>query len=54
MPQLNPNPWFAILVYSWLLLLAIIPTKVLNHTSPNKPTPVSAEKHKTGPWHWPW
>nr|YP_009332438.1 ATP synthase F0 subunit 8 [Sinocyclocheilus ronganensis]API68239.1 ATP synthase subunit 8 [Sinocyclocheilus ronganensis] len=54
MPQLNPGPWFAILVFSWLLFLVIIPTKILSHISPNKPAPVNAEKHKTGPWHWPW
>nr|QSQ87008.1 ATP synthase F0 subunit 8 [Sinocyclocheilus sp. n. YK-2021] len=54
MPQLNPGPWFMILVYAWLLFLAIIPTKVLNHISPNKPTSVSAKKHKTGSWYWPW
>ncbi|YP_003162840.1 ATP synthase F0 subunit 8 (mitochondrion) [Sinocyclocheilus grahami] len=54
MPQLNPGPWFKILVYAWELFLTIIPTKILNYTSPNKPTPVSAKKHKTGAWYWPW
>nr|YP_009092260.1 ATP synthase F0 subunit 8 [Nipponocypris koreanus]AHX80520.1 ATP synthase F0 subunit 8 [Nipponocypris koreanus]ALI15684.1 ATP synthase F0 subunit 8 [Squalidus gracilis majimae] len=54
MPQLNPNPWFAILVFSWIIFLTIIPTKILNHTAPNEPTPMSEEKHKTEPWDWPW
>nr|UXB57266.1 ATP synthase F0 subunit 8 [Siphateles bicolor]UXB57435.1 ATP synthase F0 subunit 8 [Siphateles bicolor eurysoma]UXB58020.1 ATP synthase F0 subunit 8 [Siphateles bicolor] len=54
MPQLNPNPWFAILVFSWVVFLTIIPTKVLNHTTPNEPAPMSEEKHKTEPWNWPW
>nr|BAV71358.1 ATPase subunit 8 [Rohtee ogilbii] len=54
MPQLNPGPWFAILVFAWLVFLTVIPTKILNHTSPNEPIPVNAEKHKTGSWDWPW
>nr|YP_009348700.1 ATPase subunit 8 [Acrocheilus alutaceus]BAW88149.1 ATPase subunit 8 [Acrocheilus alutaceus] len=54
MPQLNPSPWFAILVFSWVVFLTVIPTKVLNHTAPNEPTPMNEEKHKTEPWNWPW
>nr|QKX65203.1 ATP synthase F0 subunit 8 [Pseudogobio guilinensis] len=54
MPQLNPNPWFAILVFSWIIFLMIIPTKILNHTTPNEPAPMGEEKHKTEPWDWPW
>nr|YP_636139.1 ATP synthase F0 subunit 8 [Phenacobius mirabilis]ABF74895.1 ATP synthase F0 subunit 8 [Phenacobius mirabilis] len=54
MPQLNPNPWFAILVFSWLIFLLIIPAKLLNHLTPNEPATVNEEKHKTNPWNWPW
>nr|YP_009348596.1 ATPase subunit 8 [Saurogobio immaculatus]BAW87993.1 ATPase subunit 8 [Saurogobio immaculatus] len=54
MPQLDPNPWFTILVFSWIIFLTIIPTKILNHTPPNEPTPMSEEKHKTESWNWPW
>nr|YP_008593357.1 ATP synthase F0 subunit 8 [Kurtus gulliveri]BAN83260.1 ATPase subunit 8 [Kurtus gulliveri] len=54
MPQLNPTPWFAILIFSWLVFLTIIPTKVLSHTFPNDPTPQSTQKSKTDPWNWPW
>nr|AAP75465.1 ATP synthase 8 [Pomacentrus vaiuli]QUJ18500.1 ATP synthase protein 8 [Pomacentrus vaiuli] len=54
MPQLNPAPWFAILVFSWLVFLTVIPPKVLAHTTPNDPTHQSAEKPKTEPWTWPW
>nr|ACS35148.1 ATP synthase subunit 8 [Henicorhynchus siamensis] len=54
MPQLNPNPWFLILVFSWLIFLTIIPTKVLNHTSPNEPATMNIEEHKTNSWNWPW
>nr|YP_913254.1 ATP synthase F0 subunit 8 [Rhodeus ocellatus kurumeus]BAF41315.1 ATPase subunit 8 [Rhodeus ocellatus kurumeus] len=54
MPQLNPSPWFAILVFLWLIFLTIIPTKILSHVTPNELTPVNAEEHKTEPWDWPW
>nr|YP_009473713.1 ATP synthase F0 subunit 8 [Acheilognathus omeiensis]AVK39436.1 ATP synthase F0 subunit 8 [Acheilognathus omeiensis] len=54
MPQLNPSPWFAILVFSWIIFLTIIPTKILSHVAPNELTPVNEEKHKTEPWDWPW
>nr|BAV71423.1 ATPase subunit 8 [Eirmotus octozona] len=54
MPQLNPGPWFAILMFSWLVFLIILPNKILNHTPPNEPTPINAKKHKTESWNWPW
>nr|YP_009348687.1 ATPase subunit 8 [Opsopoeodus emiliae]BAW88136.1 ATPase subunit 8 [Opsopoeodus emiliae] len=54
MPQLNPNPWFAILVFSWLIFLTIIPLKVLNHLTPNEPVLMNEDKHSTDSWNWPW
>nr|YP_006303557.1 ATP synthase F0 subunit 8 [Opistognathus jacksoniensis]AEK53149.1 ATP synthase F0 subunit 8 [Opistognathus jacksoniensis]QUJ18226.1 ATP synthase protein 8 [Opistognathus aurifrons] len=54
MPQLNPAPWFAILVFSWLIFLTVIPPKVLSHLFPNEPSPQNTEKPKTEPWNWPW
>nr|YP_009681643.1 ATP synthase F0 subunit 8 [Sicyopterus eudentatus]QDP13063.1 ATP synthase F0 subunit 8 [Sicyopterus eudentatus]QDP13076.1 ATP synthase F0 subunit 8 [Sicyopterus eudentatus]QDP13089.1 ATP synthase F0 subunit 8 [Sicyopterus eudentatus]QDP13102.1 ATP synthase F0 subunit 8 [Sicyopterus eudentatus] len=54
MPQLNPAPWFAILVFSWLVFLTIAVPKVLNYTFPNEPTPQSTQVPKTDPWTWPW
>nr|QUJ18492.1 ATP synthase protein 8 [Pomacentrus milleri] len=54
MPQLNPEPWFAILVFSWLIFLTVIPPKVLAYTSPNDPTHQSAGKPEADPWTWPW
>nr|WPM97885.1 ATP synthase F0 subunit 8 [Argyropelecus olfersii] len=53
MPQLNPAPWFAILVFSWLIFLIIIPPKVLAHTFPNEPL-LNTDNIKTEPWNWPW
>nr|WNH19661.1 ATP synthase F0 subunit 8 [Derichthys serpentinus] len=54
MPQLNPAPWFAILVFSWIVFLTIVPTKVMGHIFNNEPNPKTAEKPKQGPWNWPW
>nr|YP_009311727.1 ATP synthase F0 subunit 8 [Aborichthys elongatus]BAV70747.1 ATPase subunit 8 [Aborichthys elongatus] len=54
MPQLNPAPWFAILMFSWLVFIVIIPTKVMTYISPNEPATLNSEKHKTESWNWPW
>nr|YP_010354988.1 ATP synthase F0 subunit 8 [Devario shanensis]YP_010488801.1 ATP synthase F0 subunit 8 [Devario interruptus]UDN38783.1 ATP synthase F0 subunit 8 [Devario interruptus]UOG84836.1 ATP synthase F0 subunit 8 [Devario shanensis] len=54
MPQLNPNPWFAILVFSWIIFLTIIPTKIMNHIQPNDPTLISSKEYKNNSWTWPW
>nr|BAK42567.1 ATPase subunit 8 [Tetranematichthys quadrifilis] len=54
MPQLNPAPWFAILVFAWLIFLAVIPPKVLNHLPTNEITAPSAENLKSNTWNWPW
>nr|YP_002154599.1 ATP synthase F0 subunit 8 [Ablennes hians]YP_009355472.1 ATP synthase F0 subunit 8 [Dermogenys pusilla]QDE52628.1 ATPase subunit 8 [Dermogenys pusilla]BAG69276.1 ATPase subunit 8 [Ablennes hians]BAX03751.1 ATPase subunit 8 [Dermogenys pusilla]BBU25648.1 ATPase subunit 8 [Ablennes hians]BBU25661.1 ATPase subunit 8 [Dermogenys pusilla] len=54
MPQLNPSPWFAILAFTWLIFLTVIPQKIKAHTFPNSPTSQSVKKHKTEPWNWPW
>nr|BAE72268.1 ATPase subunit 8 [Oryzias latipes] len=54
MPQLNPAPWFAIMLFSWLVFLVVIPPKVLTHYFPNDPTPQSVKKSKSETWTWPW
>nr|YP_008593448.1 ATP synthase F0 subunit 8 [Sphyraena barracuda]YP_009235697.1 ATP synthase F0 subunit 8 [Sphyraena jello]AMD38538.1 ATP synthase F0 subunit 8 [Sphyraena jello]BAN83390.1 ATPase subunit 8 [Sphyraena barracuda] len=54
MPQLDPAPWFPILILCWTVFLIFIPPKVMAHTQPNQPTPQSAEKSKETPWTWPW
>nr|ADW93402.1 ATPase 8 [Brachymeles muntingkamay]ADW93406.1 ATPase 8 [Brachymeles muntingkamay]ADW93410.1 ATPase 8 [Brachymeles muntingkamay] len=54
MPQLNPSPWFFILLLSWAVLLLIFKSKVLTSTPHNNPTaPDLADSHTT-PWNWPW
>nr|NP_443597.1 ATP synthase F0 subunit 8 [Beryx splendens]YP_003434420.1 ATP synthase F0 subunit 8 [Beryx mollis]ABI85283.1 ATP synthase F0 subunit 8 [Beryx mollis]ABK92194.1 ATP synthase F0 subunit 8 [Beryx splendens]BAB70291.1 ATPase subunit 8 [Beryx splendens] len=54
MPQLNPAPWFAILIFSWLIFLTFLPPKVLAHTFPNELTTQSTESPNTQAWNWPW
>nr|ALD50850.1 ATP synthase F0 subunit 8 [Sander vitreus] len=54
MPQLNPTPWLAILVFTWLVFLIIIPTKVMAHAYPNEPATQSTEKPKKEAWTWSW
>nr|AAQ03490.1 ATP synthase subunit 8 [Brycon chagrensis]AAQ03500.1 ATP synthase subunit 8 [Brycon guatemalensis]AAQ03534.1 ATP synthase subunit 8 [Brycon n. sp. 'Howes']AAQ03492.1 ATP synthase subunit 8 [Brycon chagrensis]AAQ03494.1 ATP synthase subunit 8 [Brycon chagrensis] len=53
MPQLNPAPWFSILMFSWLIFLIVIPPKILKHTF-NKEPKLDPQKAKYEPWVWPW
>nr|YP_009349381.1 ATP synthase F0 subunit 8 [Tringa ochropus]AQD17601.1 ATP synthase F0 subunit 8 [Tringa ochropus] len=54
MPQLNPNPWFFIMLTSWLTFSLIIQPKLLSLTSTNTPSNKTSTTTKTTPWHWPW
>nr|QUB02925.1 ATP synthase F0 subunit 8 [Parachiloglanis hodgarti] len=54
MPQLNPAPWFAILMFSWLIFLTVIPNKVLSHKFTNEIITLDSEKLKSNTWNWPW
>nr|YP_001648427.1 ATP synthase F0 subunit 8 [Odontobutis platycephala]AAY18975.1 ATP synthase F0 subunit 8 [Odontobutis platycephala] len=54
MPQLNPAPWFMILMFTWLVFITTIPPKVLAFITPNKLTQQNANKPKTEHWNWPW
>nr|AFY11323.1 ATPase subunit 8 [Centromochlus existimatus]AFY11325.1 ATPase subunit 8 [Centromochlus existimatus] len=54
MPQLNPAPWFIILVFSWLIFFMVVPQKVLNHSFTNEITTLSTKNLKYNIWDWPW
>nr|ABS00645.1 ATPase subunit 8 [Lamprotornis purpureus] len=54
MPQLNPNPWFFIMLTSWLTFSLIIQPKLLSFTTANPPRSKAPKTHKTTPWTWPW
>nr|YP_044743.1 ATP synthase F0 subunit 8 [Sceloporus occidentalis]BAD24728.1 ATPase subunit 8 [Sceloporus occidentalis] len=54
MPQLNPSPWFLIMLLVWAALMIIFLNKTLMMLSPNTPTETASEtKHMTS-WTWPW
>nr|YP_009000572.1 ATP synthase F0 subunit 8 [Trichobatrachus robustus]BAO42927.1 ATPase subunit 8 [Trichobatrachus robustus] len=53
MPQLMPDPWFAIFITSWLTLMMLAPKKILSHKILNEPNPKST-KVQQNPWTWPW
>nr|YP_004842028.1 ATP synthase F0 subunit 8 [Tridentiger bifasciatus]AEM23529.1 ATP synthase F0 subunit 8 [Tridentiger bifasciatus]UFH80710.1 ATP synthase F0 subunit 8 [Tridentiger bifasciatus] len=54
MPQLNPAPWFVMLLLSWSVFLTIVLPKTLDHTFPNEPTSQNTKNSKKGKWTWPW
>nr|AMB36487.1 ATP synthase F0 subunit 8 [Pandaka pygmaea] len=54
MPQLNPAPWFAILVFSWLVFLFLVMPKTLDHTFPNEPAAQTMKDLVLDPWPWQW
>nr|YP_009681734.1 ATP synthase F0 subunit 8 [Sicyopterus parvei]QDP13427.1 ATP synthase F0 subunit 8 [Sicyopterus parvei]QDP13440.1 ATP synthase F0 subunit 8 [Sicyopterus parvei] len=49
MPQLNPAPWFAILVFSWLVFLTIVVPKFLTTPSPMNLPPKALKSPKQTP-----
>nr|AAF37126.1 ATPase subunit 8 [Quiscalus lugubris]AAF37128.1 ATPase subunit 8 [Quiscalus lugubris]AAF37130.1 ATPase subunit 8 [Quiscalus lugubris]AXU25900.1 ATPase subunit 8 [Quiscalus lugubris]AXU25904.1 ATPase subunit 8 [Quiscalus lugubris] len=54
MPQLNPNPWFFIMLTSWLTFSLIIQPKILSFVSMNPPSKNPPVAPSTTPWTWPW
>nr|AAM52474.1 ATP synthase 8 [Thryothorus nigricapillus] len=54
MPQLNPNPWFFIMLISWLTFSLIIKPKLLKFITMNPPSNKTPTAPSTAPWTWPW
>nr|ABC58127.1 ATPase subunit 8 [Zosterops borbonicus borbonicus]QFG71069.1 ATP synthase F0 subunit 8 [Zosterops borbonicus] len=54
MPQLNPNPWFFIMLSSWLTYSLIIQPKLLTFVTSNPPSNKTMTTTNTTPWTWPW
>nr|QDF44866.1 ATPase subunit 8 [Henicorhina leucophrys]QDF44868.1 ATPase subunit 8 [Henicorhina leucophrys]QDF44870.1 ATPase subunit 8 [Henicorhina leucophrys]QDF44872.1 ATPase subunit 8 [Henicorhina leucophrys]QDF44874.1 ATPase subunit 8 [Henicorhina leucophrys] len=54
MPQLNPNPWFFIMLTSWITFSLIIQPKLLAFVSMNPPSNKTSTTPNTTPWTWPW
>nr|ANH55775.1 ATP synthase F0 subunit 8 [Grandisonia alternans] len=53
MPQLNPNPWFLIMILSWVILMTITLPKTIKHKPTNPISQQTLEK-QTMTWNWPW
>nr|ABC58105.1 ATPase subunit 8 [Zosterops maderaspatanus maderaspatanus] len=54
MPQLNPNPWFFIMLSSWLTYSLLIQPKLLSFVTSNPPSHKTTTITNTTPWTWPW
>nr|NP_007527.1 ATP synthase F0 subunit 8 [Rhea americana]O79396.1 RecName: Full=ATP synthase protein 8; AltName: Full=A6L; AltName: Full=F-ATPase subunit 8 [Rhea americana]ACF35286.1 ATP synthase F0 subunit 8 [Capito dayi]AAD32506.1 ATPase 8 [Rhea americana]QNN84916.1 ATP synthase F0 subunit 8 [Rhea americana]CAA76505.1 adenine triphosphatase subunit 8 [Rhea americana] len=54
MPQLNPNPWFFIMIMSWAVFLLLIQPKLLSFTHTNLPSNKPLSTPNPTPWTWPW
>nr|YP_009104558.1 ATP synthase F0 subunit 8 [Porphyrio porphyrio]AHB23330.1 ATP synthase F0 subunit 8 [Porphyrio porphyrio] len=54
MPQLNPHPWFYIMLMTWLTLALIIQPKLLSFFPTNTIHDKPLTNTKTHPWTWPW
>nr|QUJ18504.1 ATP synthase protein 8 [Pristotis obtusirostris] len=54
MPQLNPDPWLAIMLMGWVLILALLNDKVLTHPFQNDIAPTHMKKPELETWNWPW
>nr|YP_010735536.1 ATP synthase F0 subunit 8 [Epinephelus polyphekadion]AKP95092.1 ATP synthase subunit 8 [Epinephelus polyphekadion]WEL32304.1 ATP synthase F0 subunit 8 [Epinephelus polyphekadion] len=54
MPQLLPLPWFATLLFAWMVFLIFFPKKVTAHTFPYQPSSLKVKKLEMASWSWPW
>nr|YP_010000369.1 ATP synthase F0 subunit 8 [Oriolus oriolus]QOD96242.1 ATP synthase F0 subunit 8 [Oriolus oriolus] len=54
MPQLNPNPWFFIMMISWLTYSLIIQPKISQFIPMNPPSNKAPAIPSPTPWTWPW
>nr|YP_008593440.1 ATP synthase F0 subunit 8 [Champsodon cf. snyderi CBM-ZF 10876]BAN83382.1 ATPase subunit 8 [Champsodon cf. snyderi CBM-ZF 10876] len=54
MPQLNPAPWFLILIFTWTIFLAMMLPKIMAQRAPLNPLPHNTKAPVTKTWTWPW
>nr|YP_004347487.1 ATP synthase F0 subunit 8 [Polyspina piosae]BAK09734.1 ATPase subunit 8 [Polyspina piosae] len=54
MPQLNPAPWFLIMLFSWCVFLIFLPPKIMAHAFPNEPSSQNTCPKEIKPWTWTW
>nr|YP_006883724.1 ATP synthase F0 subunit 8 [Cyclemys dentata]AFS64038.1 ATP synthase F0 subunit 8 [Cyclemys dentata] len=54
MPQLNLDPWFLILLTTWLVYILILQPKISSYLSMNSPNKKDNTTTNMNPWTWPW
>nr|APO20626.1 ATP synthase subunit 8 [Athene superciliaris] len=54
MPQLNPNPWFSVMLIAWVTLSTMIQPKLLSFPLTTQPSRKTSTPTSTTPWTWPW
>nr|ANW06493.1 ATP synthase F0 subunit 8 [Scutiger ningshanensis] len=58
MPQLNPSPWFLILILSWFVFLIVFTPKIhkIHPTVKSNTAMISTPEiyHSFYPWNWIW
>nr|YP_009943813.1 ATP synthase F0 subunit 8 [Tachuris rubrigastra]QOD95644.1 ATP synthase F0 subunit 8 [Tachuris rubrigastra] len=54
MPQLNPSPWFFIMLISWYTFSFLLQPKIILFTPTNSPSNKELTTMKTTSWNWPW
>nr|ABY73854.1 ATPase 8 [Urosaurus lahtelai] len=54
MPQLNPSPWFLIMILVWAALMILFLNKTLTMLYPNPLTETASKNKHMLPWTWPW
>nr|AFO38078.1 ATP synthase F0 subunit 8 [Hoplobatrachus rugulosus] len=53
MPQLCTDPWYMVLLCSWITFIVLPPMKILPHQLLNNPS-TQGGSLKTNIWHWTW
>nr|ABY73814.1 ATPase 8 [Urosaurus nigricaudus] len=54
MPQLNPSPWFLIMILIWTALMMLFLNKALTMLYPNSPMETDSKSKPPSSWTWPW
>nr|YP_009388928.1 ATP synthase F0 subunit 8 [Cyrtopodion scabrum]BAX77914.1 ATPase subunit8 [Cyrtopodion scabrum] len=53
MPQLNPEPWFMVLMSSWTIMLLMLMPLIIK-ASPLNPPARNTSTYNQSPWNWTW
>nr|YP_002860202.1 ATP synthase F0 subunit 8 [Fejervarya cancrivora]ACD49887.1 ATP synthase F0 subunit 8 [Fejervarya cancrivora] len=54
MPQLLPDPWFTIFIFTWAIFIIAAPMKIASYEFPKDPTPIAPKTLPSPAWTWKW